>query len=98
MFKTNEPTEAQILASLISGTGKIEVIATQRAISARIDLTTLARVDSMAQQAKKSRNEMINMLLSVGCDEVYQHLKGPVIEELQSREMVALQSSLTSEE
>ena len=42
MSKTNEPTEAQILASLISGTGKIEVIATQRAISARIDLTTLA--------------------------------------------------------
>ena len=98
MSKSNEPTEAQVLASLISGTAKVEVIATQRSISARIDLATLARVDAMAQQAKKSRNEMINMLLSVGCDEVYQHLKGPVIEELQSREMAALQTSLTSEE
>ena len=98
MSKSNEPTEAQVLASLISGTAKVKVIATQRSISARIDLATLARVDAMAQQAKKSRNEMINMLLSVGCDEVYQHLKGPVIEELQSREMAALQTSLTSEE
>lgn len=91
MAKTNKTTEAQILASLISGTSKIEVIATQRAISARIDMHTLARVDSMAQQAKKSRNEMINMLLDVACDEVYQHLQEPVIEELQSREIAIFQ-------
>ena len=98
MAKTNEPTQAQIVAGLISGTAKTDGMSSQRAISARIDLTTLARVDSMAQQAKKSRNEMINMLLEVGCDEVYQHLEGPVVEELQSRESAALQSSLSTVE
>lgn len=98
MPKTTEPTQAEILAALVSGTGKIEVVAAQRAISARIDLTTLARVDALAQQGKKSRNEMINMLLDVGCDEVYHHLKTDVIAELQSREMVALQASLNPEE
>lgn len=98
MAKTNDPTEAQILASLISGTGKIEVIASQRAISARIDLATLARVDAMAQQAKKSRNEMVNLLLDVGCSEVYNNLDHEVIAELQGREMAALQSSLSGEE
>lgn len=93
MKETKEPTEAQILACLISGTGEVDAIASQRAISARIDLTILARVDSMAQQAKKSRNEMINMLLNVGCDEVYQHLESPVIKELKSRESAALKSA-----
>lgn len=98
MKKTFEPTASQVLASLVSGTGKVEVISAQRAISARIDLVTLARVDSMAQQAKKSRNEMINLLLEAACEEVYSHLETDVIVDLQSREMAALQSSLTSEE
>lgn len=98
MEKTYEPTEVEILASLISGTGKVESVAAQRAISARIDIATLARVDSMAQQANKSRNEMLNMLLDAACAAVYDHLKTDVIEELQSREMVALEQSLSSKE
>lgn len=97
MAKTTEPTEVEILASLISGTAKVESIAAQRAISARIDVRTLARVDSMAHQAGKSRNEMLNMLLDVACVSVYDHLQTDVIEQLQSREIVALGESLTSE-
>ena len=98
MSKTNEPTEAQIVASIISGTGKQETIAAMRTISARIIFATLARVDAMAQKAGKSRNEMINMLLDLACNEVYNNLESHVIEELQLREMAALQASLAVEE
>jgi hypothetical protein len=38
------------------------------------------------------------MLLDVACAAVYDHLKTDVIEELQSREMVALGESLSSKE
>ena len=97
MTKTNEPTEAQMVAAIISGKGKQETIAAMRTISARIVATTLARVDSMAQLAGKSRNEMLNMLLDVACDEIYKNLEVEVIGDLQVREMVALQGSLVTE-
>lgn len=98
MNRTTEPTLAEIVAATVSGTGKQESIAVMRSISARIAITTLARVDALAQKSGKSRNEMLNMLLDVACEEVYNNLENEVIQELQSREMVALQSSLTSEE
>jgi hypothetical protein len=98
MIKTNEPTEAQIVASIINGTGKSETVASMRTISARVIVTTLARVDAMAQKAGKSRNEMLNMLLDVACNEVYNNLESDVIQELQAREMAALQASLAVEE
>lgn len=97
MNQNTEPTEVEILASLISGTAKVESVAAQRAISARINVTTLARVDSMAQQSKKSRNEMLNMLLDVACSEVYNKLESEVIQELQAREMGALQVLIDGE-
>ena len=97
MTKQNEPSEAEVLASIISGTGQVEAVAAQRNISARIDVFTLARVDAMAHQAKKSRNEMMNLLLEVACDEVSQHLKAPVIEKLQNRQKDLLQSATASE-
>lgn len=92
MKKTSGPSEAQVLADLINGEAKVETIASQRAISARINLMTLARVDAMAQKAGKSRNDMLNMLLDVGCEEVYQHLPSPAVEDLQARELASLTS------
>lgn len=94
MGKKYDPTNAQIIASLVSGTGEIASVSSQRAVSARIDFGTLARVDSIAQHAKKSRNEMINLLLDAGIEEVYGHLETDVIEELQIIEAASLQTFL----
>ena len=94
MGKKYDPTSAQIIASLVSGTGETEAVSSQRAVSARIDFGTLARVDSIAQHAKKSRNEMINLLLDAGREEVYGHLETDVIEELQIIEAAAFQNLL----
>jgi predicted component of type VI protein secretion system len=97
MVKKSEPNEVQVLASLINGSMQIQSVSAQRAISARIDIHTLARVDSMAKQAKKSRNDMLNMLLDVACFAVYEHLEQPVIEELQSRESFELEAAGSQE-
>jgi hypothetical protein len=50
----------------------------------------------MADKAGKSRNEMINLLLDVGCDAVYENFTQEQIEELQSRESFAFETLLNN--
>lgn len=87
---------AKNVAALIVSEGVADAAIPMKGISARIDLGTLARIDSMANKAGKSRNEMINLLLDVGCDAVYENFTQEQIEELQSRESFAFETLLNN--
>jgi predicted DNA-binding protein len=89
---TKQPTEAQMLAAVIAGNGEITHAGSLRGISFRMPVITIARVDAMAQKASKSRNQMLNMLLDVGIDAVYEHFTQEQIEELQDREARAYEA------
>jgi hypothetical protein len=96
MARTEYVSEAKKVASLITSQGVTDAASIMRGISARVDLGTLARIDSMADKAGKSRNEMINLLLDVGCDAVYENFTQEQIEELQSRESFAFETLLNN--
>jgi len=81
-------------ACVIAGRGTQELSMTVRAISYRIPVLFLARIDSMAQKCGKSRNAIMNMMVEIGMDEVYKHFDEDEIHDLQSREKMALQESL----
>lgn len=87
-----EILKSEIVAATIFGKGVSHQQFLVRTISYRVPITTLARVDAMAQQAGKSRNTMMNMLLDVGINDVYAHFNQEEIEELQSRESLAFQA------
>ena len=87
-----EITKAETVAATIFGKGTSFQQHTVRSINYRVPLITLARVDAMAQQAGKSRNTMMNMLLDVGINDVYAHFNQEEIEELQSRESMAFRA------
>ena len=89
-----EPTKSQIVASIISRTGKSTTSSLAKSISYRVPVTTLARVDAMADQAGKSRNQMLNLLLDVALDQVGGDLSQAVFEEVQSREIGAIRGFL----
>ena len=90
MNQSVEVTPAEQLAALVSGNAKHTISAVQRAVSARINLHTLARVDAMAAKAGKSRNDMLNLMLDVAADEIYRAVDEKVLQDLQSREIVTL--------
>lgn len=94
MDESLEPTKSQMVASIISRTGTGITAASAKTISYRVPVYSLARVDAMAQQAGKSRNSMLNLLLDVALDEVGGQLDEQVFQEVQSREIVAMRSLL----
>lgn len=96
MIEYFEPTKSQLVASIISGTGKSRSYALAKAISYRVPISTLARVDAMAEQAHKSRNQMLNLLLDVALDQVGSDLAESVFEEVQSREIVVMRALIDS--
>ena len=96
MNQIERASEAKKLAELITSRGVTEVATILRPISARVELGTLARIDSMAEKAGKSRNEMINLMLDVACHAVYENFTQEQIEELQSRESLAFETLLNN--
>lgn len=89
-----QPTKTEHVASIISGTGKSRMTAAAKAISYRVPISTLARVDAMAGQAGNSRNAMLNLLLDVALEEVGHELSEEVFQALQIREIGHLRQML----
>ena len=88
-----EVSQAEHIAGILSGTNSTTSTAVVRAVAYRAPIHILAVVDAMAQQAKKSRTSMINMLLQVGIDEVREKLEDPeLIEKLSILEAQAAQA------
>jgi len=94
MTELFEPTKSQQVAAVIGKTGKFSAISAAKAVSYRVPIHTLARVDAMAEQAGKSRNSMLNLLLEVALDQVGSELSEAVFQEVQSREIVLMRALL----
>jgi predicted DNA-binding protein len=85
-----EVTNAQQVASLVSGTGSSTEFSASKSVAYRIPVHLCAVVDSMAAKAGKSRNAMLNLLVQVGIDSVRSQLQDDVVEALQHGEAEAL--------
>lgn len=66
-----EMSQAEIISEMVSGRADHTSQSMVRAISQRVPVTTLSRVEAMANLSKKSRNAMINLLLEAGIDSVF---------------------------
>lgn len=91
-----EVSQAQHVAGIVSGTSSQKGVAAVRPVAYRAPVYLLAIVDSMAAQSKKSRNQMLSLLLQVGIDEVRDNLEEDVIEKLSIAEAQIL-SELSGE-
>ena len=89
--ETEEISQADQVAAVVSGVGKNTVVAAVRPVAYRVPVYLLASVDAMAAEGKKSRNAMLNMLVQVGIDEVREKLGQDVVERLLLEESKALQ-------
>lgn len=86
------PSEVEIVAGLVSGTAQTETINAVRSVSYRVPIHLLARIDAMAELAGKSRNAMLNAVVSAGLDEVEKVLPSDVLANVQERSWNNLQA------
>jgi hypothetical protein len=75
-----EPREAEILASVLAGTGSRRGIGVLRPVMARMPEWQLAQVDAMARIAGKSRSSIMVHLITVGIEEVMRASKPATVE------------------
>ena len=97
MIEFEKVPAADLVASVVSGTGSKSSASVVRALSYRVPVHTLALVDALSQKSGKSRNAMLNMLVDVGLEEVISRLSVDDCQEVHSREMLAIQSLMSSE-
>lgn len=72
-----EPTNLQILIAEINQTGKSEYIGAVKAMSVRLQLPIYQKVmgiSSLLGSEKTSKNKIINDLLAIAVDQVYDNL------------------------
>ena len=96
MTKHQEVSNAEILASVILGTGKTITVDTVRPISYRIPIRLLARIDALADKSSKSRNFMITSLIELGLDDLMPLICGEGLEEILSRESAHMHEMMGS--
>ena len=96
--ETEFVTQAEHVANVISGTGSSGNMHAAKALVYRCPINILVVVDSMASQAKKSRNAMINLLLQVGIDEVRENLDVSTIEKLSIAEAESIEQHYTDDD
>lgn len=75
-----EPREAEILASVLAGTGSRCGVGVLRPVMARMPEWQLAQVDAMARIAGKSRSSIMVHLITVGIEEVMRASKPATVE------------------
>lgn len=89
--ETEFVTQAEHVAGVIAGIGSNINTHSAKALVYRCPIDILVVVDSMASQAKKSRNAMLTLLLQVGIDEVRENLDVVTIEKLSVAEAQSIQ-------
>jgi len=77
-----EPREAEILASVLAGTGSTHGMGLLRPVMARMPEWQLAQVDAMARIAGKSRSSIMVHLMKVGIDEVLRASKPSTVDRI----------------
>lgn len=66
-----EPTNLEVLMSLLEKTGTAGRRGIGKTVSVRIDSVALATIDALAAVAEKSRNSLMLHLIDVGLEQVY---------------------------
>jgi hypothetical protein len=94
----DEPTEAQIMASVLSGKGTTRYIGTTRAVLSRIPEPYLAEIDAMAKLADKSRSAMVVHLLAVALQEVRRVSDPATIERIDAETFAAASALANNQE
>jgi predicted DNA-binding protein len=87
MNYVEDVSAADQLAAVVAGTGISASSSVARAISYRVPVSTLSRVDALAAKSGKSRNAMLNLLVNVGLEEVFVRLSQDDFREVQSLEI-----------
>lgn len=82
---SDDPSDLDVLVSLVSGTARTEFVGTVRPISYRAPVWLLDELDALAQMSGKSRNHMITAVLSAGLEELRKRLPSDVAHQLNER-------------
>lgn len=93
-----EPTNLEVLMSLLEKTGTAGRRGAGKTVSIRIDSVSLATVDALATIAEKSRNSLLLHLISVGLEQVYAAANEETKERVEELRVKALTSYLSLEE
>lgn len=88
-----EPSQLEIVAGLVAGTVEQKTRMVVRPISYRIPVIDLARIDAMAELAMKSRNAMLNAVVSAGLDEIEKELPDHVRDDVRGRVTAYLEAA-----
>jgi hypothetical protein len=94
MNEVDDVSTAEAVAAVISKTGTSGWAGLVKTITYRIPLADLSRVDAMAAEAGKSRNAMLNLLLSAGLDAVQKELPRKVAKAVGQRQVQAVAALL----
>lgn len=78
----NNPTEAEILASLIKRNGSMSMFSASVQRSHRFPLHLFTQIENMARMADVSISTIINQLLAAGLEAVYESLSEDEIKEI----------------
>lgn len=92
-----EPTNLEVLMSLLEKTGTAGRRGAGKTVSIRIGSVELATVDALASIAEKSRNSMLLHLIDVGLEQVYAAASAETKGRVESLRIAALQDYLSLE-
>jgi len=87
-----EITQAEILASILEGTGQTKTVSLIRPVNYRAPIHFLAVIDAMAEHAGKSRSFMMSRLINVGICAV----KDSLVDKTTIKALEALQAKFTA--
>lgn len=96
-----EPTPAEMLASVLRGSGTIKLVGVLRPVLVRLPEWQLVKVDAMAKIAGKSRSAMTVHLVDIALQEVERALAQEtkdLIQELSSVRLVQLDADTSDRE
>ncbi len=78
----SEPSQAEIAASVLSGTATLMTKGELVPITGRVPSWVMSVLDAMATRAGKSRNYVVNIVLAAGLEAVQEHMTEEVRAEL----------------
>ncbi len=74
MKSTFQPSEAEMLASEVEGTGSSRYVGVTWPVSVRLNPQTYSYVEALSQHSKLSKNKMVQRLTEAGIDALMREL------------------------
>ena len=85
----SDPTAAEMVAAVLSGSGQTSGRAVLVPLSTRVPSFLVARLDAMAAKSGKSRNSLVALVLEAGLESISSHLDERTKKELRKLEAEA---------